>query len=168
MDIKDFVVRIGRFLPEWTIFVVPVRVVDGGLACNGSGSALNSPGVVALIGYPVAFPSPFSRPKRIPEKPKKRSGTNSIWERIWCKSRRVQASCNTRQGYERGHEPCRHIGVQCVASRQISTVPLNGPDCPSGSRAPRIDLVLLKYFSSHLHEISFSLYFGSNLAALDL
>ena len=61
MDIKDLVGRIGRFLPGWTIFGVPVSAVDGGLACNGSGSALDSPGVVALIGYPVAFASPFSR-----------------------------------------------------------------------------------------------------------
>ena len=60
MDNKEFAIRIGRFLAGCTGFGVPVRAVDGGLACDGSGSASDSPGVVALIGYHI---TPFSRPQ---------------------------------------------------------------------------------------------------------
>lgn len=62
MDIEQFAVRIWRSLAGRRECGVNGRAVGGGLAWDGSGSALNSPGVWALIGYPIVFPSPFSRP----------------------------------------------------------------------------------------------------------
>ena len=77
----------------------------------------------------------------------------------------MKASRNTRQGYERGHEPRRHIGVLCVASRHISTVPLNGPDClvEAGRHESTLSFEVLL-----IAPLSQPRYFGLNLAALDL
>ena len=73
MDIKKYAIRIGRCLAGRRGFGVNGRAVDGGLAFDGPGSALDSPGVFALIGYPIVFPSPFSPgpgPRSAPKKKK--------------------------------------------------------------------------------------------------
>ena len=68
---KEFAVHIGRFPAQRGECGVNGRAVDGGLACDGSRSALNSPGVWALIGYPIDFPSPFNRPQELKRAPRK-------------------------------------------------------------------------------------------------
>ncbi len=138
MDNKEFAIRIGRFSAGSKECGVPVRAVEGGLACDGSGSALGSPGVVALIGYPHRLPlslQPAPGPISMPKKQKRRK-SNSSCKRIWHKSRQMQASRNTRQGFERGHGPRRHVGVYCVASRHMNR-PLNGPDCQVKAGRPQ-------------------------------
>ena len=72
MDIKKFAIRIGRCLAGRRGFGVNGRAVDGGLAFDGSGSALDSPGAWALIGYPIVFPSPFSRAQDQEVRPKRK------------------------------------------------------------------------------------------------
>ena len=108
MDNKDFVVRIGRFIPGWTGFGVPARAVDGGLACDGSGSALDSPGVVALIGYHVAFPSPFSRLQG---------------QKVYPKSQKREAKpIRSGSGYGARADECRHLATLDKGMREVTNL----------------------------------------------
>ena len=169
MDNKYFVVRIGWFLPGWTGFGVPIRSVDGGLACNGSGIALDSPGVMALIGYHVAFPSPFSR----------------LWgQKVYSKSRKGEAELiRSGSGYGARVDEFRHFVTLDKGMKEVTNLvdtlvccALQSPYIDSaversrllgGSRAPQLDLALgsIAYHTFIRHQ---SHYFGLNLAALDL
>ena len=69
---------------------------------------LDSPGVVALIGYYVAFSSPFSRPQGQKEYPK---------------SQKIEAEpVRSASGYAARADECRHLATLDKGMREVTNL----------------------------------------------